>query len=499
MYDHEHQAIPAEKDVEGNTSSDISVRRERRTSSPSPNGPTQLIDFTPTDPTDPLHWPAGKKLAIVLNISLLSAMGQMASSMVAPSVQQIMAAFHTTSPTLGVLTVSIFLLGMAAGLLLTSGLSEVYGRVRVVHTTNALFVAFACAAALAKSLAQLLGFRFLQAVAAAAAPAVGAGVIGDMYAPKDRGRATGIYGLGMLMGPMLGPIAGGYVTQAVGWRWNCWVIAIVGGVALLGSAVVMEESYRPLVLERKVRRLRKETGDMGLVSALHHPTSGVKALELSITRPLRLLVTSPLVFLPAFGQAVIFGMMFLMLSTMSTVYQEVYGWSIGASGLPYLGLGIGLFIGLAIYSITADKVYRRMTKTTTPTPEMRLAPLTLGAPLCAVGLIIYGWALEKRLHWIVPIIGCVFFCFGLIAFMMPVTTYLIDAFPTKAAGPVGAASVLRCLAGGLLPLCASNLYADLGLGWGNTTLALIALAFAPFPYLFYRNGERLRQRFPIVD
>lgn len=258
-----------------------------------------------------------------------------------------------------------------------------------------------------------------------------------------------------------------------------------------------------------------------IVAALPHENSGPNALRASIVRPLRLLLTCPVVLLPALGLAVIFGMMFLMLSTMSTVYQQVYGWSTGASGLPYLGLGFGLFLGLGVYALTADRVYRRLTSsargnvicqenlttsttsssldTALPTPEMRLAPITLGAPLAAVGLTIYGWSFEKQLHWFLPIVGCVVFCQGMVAFMMPVTTYLIDAFPNRAAGPVGAASVLRCLAAGLLPLCADRLYVDLGYGWGNTTLALVALAFAPFPYLFYKNGERLRNRFPVRD
>lgn len=485
----------------GDKSSDRSVDPERGFTSGDPNSSDgEVVDFDASfDPDDPLQWSSRKKISIVLNISLLSASGQMASSMIAPSVEQIIIHFHTDNLMLAVLTVSVFMIGMAVGLLLTSGISEVYGRVVVIHVTNLLFVVFACAAAVSQSLGQLIGFRFLQAVAAAAPPAIGGGVIGDMFAPKDRGRATSIYGLGMLLGPTIGPVAGGYITQGAGWRWNCWVIAIVGAVMFVGSIPVLRESYRPLILDRKIKRLRKETGNSNLVAAVPHQSSGLQALKISTFRPIKLLVTSPLVFLPAFGLAVIFGMMFLMLSTMSTVYQQVYGWDTGKSGLPYLGLGIGLFIGLGIYSATSDRVYRRLTKTTTPTPEMRLAPITLGSPLAAIGLIIYGWSFEKHLHWILPIIGCVFFCFGMVAFIMPVTTYLIDTFNAKAAGPVGAASVLRCLAGGLLPLCADKLYTRLGYGWGNTTLAFIALAFAPFPYLFYKNGESLRKRFPIND
>ncbi|KAF3764047.1 hypothetical protein M406DRAFT_64378 [Cryphonectria parasitica EP155] len=456
-----------------------------------------------TATADPLQWPNHKKISIVLNIALLSAAGQMASSMVAPSVGQITTEFKTDSLILAVLVVSVFLIGMAAGLLLTSGISEVYGRLVVIHSTNVLFVACACAVAASRSLGQVIGFRFLQGVAAAAPPAVGGGVIGDMFLPKDRGRATSIYGLGLLLGPMIGPVAGAYITQEAGWRRNCWIIAIVGAVMSLLTTLVLRETYGPLVRQRNEKRLQVKPGKSDQVAAIPHSRRrgmGFGTLAGSVVRPIKLLMTSPLVFLPALGLSVIFGIVFLVLSTMATVYQQVYGWSTGDSGLPYLGLGVGLLLGLGIYSVTADRGYRKLTKTImTPAPELRLAPITLGSPLAAFGLIIYGWALEKQLHWIVPIVGCLLLCQGLVFFIMPVTTYLIDVFHAEAAGPVGAASVLRCLAGGLLPLCADKLYMSLGYGWGNTTLAFIALLFTPFPYLFYKNGKRLREGLAVVQ
>jgi hypothetical protein len=237
------------------------------------------------------------------------------------------------------------------------------------------------------------------------------------------------------------------------------------------------------------------------ISAAADPSSKTVALANSVVRPMKFLVLSPTVALPALGLAVILGIMFLMLSTISIVYQRIYGWSIGESGLPYLGLGAGLFTGLAVYSVTADKAYthRSQNQQTAPTSEMRLAPISLGSPLCAVGLVIYGWSFEKHLHWVLPIIGCVVFSWGMVAFMMPVTAYLIDVFHMEAAGPVGASAVLRCLVGGLLPLCASSLYDRLGYGWGNTLLACIAIAFTPFPYLFYKHGDRLRKRTAELD
>lgn len=196
-------------------------------SSSSSTGGGERIGFDgPKDPDDPMNWPIRKKFSIVTNVALLSALGQMSSCMLAPAAEQVTTEFRTANMTMGVLVVSVFMVGTAAGLLLTSGVSEVYGRCAVIHATNVLFVVFGVAAAVSSSIGQLVMFRLLQGVAAAAPPAIGGGVIGDMFVPCERGRATAMYGFGLLLGPIVGPIAGGYIAQDLGWRWVCWVISI---------------------------------------------------------------------------------------------------------------------------------------------------------------------------------------------------------------------------------------------------------------------------------
>lgn len=192
----------------------------------SANSSECIVFDGPNDQDDPLNWPSRKKFSIVINVALLSALGQMASSMLAPAATQVIAEFHSEDMTIAVFVVSVFLVGMAAGLILISGVSEVYGRSSVIHVTNLLFVMFGVAAAVSRSLGQLVGFRLLQGVAAAAPPAIGGGVIGDMFVPCERGRATAMYGFGLLLGPIAGPIAGGYIAESLGWRWVCWVISI---------------------------------------------------------------------------------------------------------------------------------------------------------------------------------------------------------------------------------------------------------------------------------
>lgn len=75
---------------------------------------------------------------------------------------------------------------------------------------------------------------------------------------------------------------------------------------------------------------------------------------------------------------------------------------------------------------------------------------------------------------------------------MSISTYLVDAFTLHAASAMAANTVLRSLLGALLPLAGPKMYATLGLGWGNSLLAFIALAMCPIPWVFLKYGERLR-------
>lgn len=75
---------------------------------------------------------------------------------------------------------------------------------------------------------------------------------------------------------------------------------------------------------------------------------------------------------------------------------------------------------------------------------------------------------------------------------MPIQLYLVDAFTIYAASALAANTVLRSLVGAILPLAGRQMYMTLGLGWGNSLLAFIALAMCPIPLIFYKYGERIR-------
>lgn len=180
------------------------------------------------------------------------------------------------------------------------------------------------------------------------------------------------------------------------------------------------------------------------------------------------------------------------------MFEETYGFRPGIAGLVYLGLGLGMIVGIVLFGKLSDKLVASSRGGTTGRAELRLILMIWATPIIPVGFFWYGWSAYAQTHWIVPILGTFFIGAGAFHLMMPAQIYLVDAFGTSAAASALAANtVLRSLAGTFLPFAGAPLYATLGLGWGNSLLAFLALAFLPVPVFFYKFGERLRKCFPV--
>lgn len=81
--------------------------------------------------------------------------------------------------------------------------------------------------ALAQNPGTLLAARFLSGFVGVATITIGSGTIADMMPRQRRGKAVSIWSVGTILGPMIGPIIGGYVAQELGWRWIFWSVSIV--------------------------------------------------------------------------------------------------------------------------------------------------------------------------------------------------------------------------------------------------------------------------------
>jgi len=418
--------------------------------------------------------------------------------MVAPALPAIGKDLHITQSIDLQLSFSIFVLAYAVGPLFLGPLSELYGRTIILQTANLIFLVFNTAAGASRNKAEMIAFRFLSGLGGSAPLAIGGGVLSDLFESHERGKAVSLYSLAPLLGPAIGPIMGGFISENVSWRWIFYVVSIADVVVQISGTFFLRETYAPKLLQRKKEKLIKETGNQELHTPYDDPNlTFVTKITTSLVRPFRLLGTQIIVQVLAVYMAYLYGLMYLVLSTFPTLWRDKYHENVGISGLNYISLGIGFFLGAQVGSRINDRIYRRLRKRNNGIgrPEFRVPLMIPGALLVPIGLLIYGWSAQYKTHWIVPNIGTAFFTCGVIMGFQCIQTYLVDAYTRYAASAIGAATVLRSLAGFGFPLFAPILYERLDYGWGNTVLALIGIVIGfPGPYMLWKYGEKLRSK-----
>lgn len=178
----------------------------------------------------------------------------------------------------------------------------------------------------------------------------------------------------------------------------------------------MRETHPKILLERKAARLRASTGNPELRSRLasRRLTAG-HVLITTLVRPCELLVRSPILLVVSVYVALIFGTMYLLFTTFTSVFEGQYGFSTSMSGLVYLGSGVALVFALIAFHGLNGRVLRsrmRADGVSTTKPEYHLIMMILFSPFVGLGLFMYGWTTFYQVHWIVPIIGTVLIGFG---------------------------------------------------------------------------------------
>lgn len=121
------------------------------------------------------------------------------------------------------------------------------------------------------------------------------GTLTDISAEEYRALTMSLWSLAPMNGPVTGPLIGGFVYEYLGWRWDNWLILILGGVSVLLVAS-FSETYAPTILTRKAVRMRKETGDERYWCRFEQRVSKVQLLKINLARPFTLFFTEPILW-----------------------------------------------------------------------------------------------------------------------------------------------------------------------------------------------------------
>ncbi|KXZ48094.1 hypothetical protein GPECTOR_30g189 [Gonium pectorale] len=455
-----------------------------------------VVDWLDGDVENPQTWPSVYKWSLTLVVALATLAVAFCSSAYAGAAIGILKDFDISTE-LATLGISLFVLGFALGPLLWAPLSELSGRRPLYIYTYMALTAFSAGCALSPTMAALIVLRFFAGAFGSSPLTNAGGTIADMFNANQRGLALSLFAAAPFLGPVIGPIVGGFTGDSVGWRWVMWVMTFFVGTFLVIGIALIPETYAPVLLRKRASKLSLATGKVYRCK-YDVATGGVRfsaLLKTNLTRPWILLFKEPIVLLLSIYMAIIYGILYLCFSAFPIVFRVNRGWSMGMSGLAFIGIAVGM-IGAVLYNIIDNRRYIRAAAANSgmAPPEARLPPAIVGAVAVPIGLFWFAFTNSPSIHWIVCIIATVPFGFGLVLLFLALNNYLIDSYLIYAASVLAASSVLRSIFGAVFPLFATKMYEDLGIHWASAVPAFLALACLPFPFLFWKYGAVVRSK-----
>ncbi|KAK7696785.1 hypothetical protein SLS64_014213 [Diaporthe eres] len=395
---------------------------------------------------------------------------------------------------------SLFVLGFALGPLVWAPLSEAFGRRPVFLATYGAFVACNVVAALPDNIFVIVVFRALAGALGSSALVNSGTVVADMFSLADRGRVSAVFSGAPFLGPVLGPIVGGFLSQSSGWKGVGVLIAGVTGALWMLYYFLVPETYAPVLLRLRAALLTRTDPRGKVFQSRMDKAKGVKStgelLRTSMVRPFLLLFSETIVSILSLYMAIIFGAMYMMFAEFPIVFQQGFGLSPGFSGLAFLGIAIGMVFAL-VYMLFQNKAYIKVAKASPggrAPPETRLGPARLGAVMAPIGLAIFAVTNSPEFSFILPVAGTVPFGFGMVIIFLSLLNYLVDTYTVYAGSAIAAATAIRSIFGAVFPLFTKIMFEKLGVHAGAAVPAALAVICVPFPFLFIRYGKQIREK-----
>ncbi|KAL1301856.1 hypothetical protein AAFC00_006041 [Neodothiora populina] len=461
----------------------------------------RLIEFLENDPQDPQNWSLRKKIFVTFNICLLTFSIYIGSAIYTSGLMGITQTFGI-SQTVAILGLTLYVLGYGLGPMIWSPISEIpyFGRSPIYLGTLFVFVFFNFGVVYAQNLGMLLAFRFLTGFFGSPVLATGGASLADMYTPNKRAYPFAFYGVANVMGPTVGPLIGGFAAQYKGWKWPIWELIWLSGFCWVFLFFFFPETSAANILYRRAARLNKLQPQDGpqlkcqaqVEAEKMTPSEGMK---MTFVRPFTLTLTEPIVFFLNLYIALVYAVLYCWLESIPIAFTEVHGFSLGITGLCYLGIAVGAVITVPPYCIyNYYFVEHRFNDKLELKPEIRLESALVGCFCLPICLFFFGWTAKENIHYIVPIIATAFFSIGAFLSFSSVLNYLGDAYPDYIASIYAGNDLFRSAFGAGFPLFANQMFTTLGLDWGNSLLGFISIIFIPIIYWLWWKGESIRKR-----
>src|ERR671934_3172401 len=132
-----------------------------------------------------------------------------------------------------------YLLASTVSVPIYGKLSDIYGRKPFFLLGMVIFLLGSALSGMSQTMAELIFFRAIQGLGAGAMMPIAMSIIGDILPPAERGKWQGLLVAIFGLSSIIGPTAGGWITDTWGWRWTFYVNMPIGAIALLVAVLVL--------------------------------------------------------------------------------------------------------------------------------------------------------------------------------------------------------------------------------------------------------------------
>ncbi|MBH0162773.1 MFS transporter [Fictibacillus sp. 26RED30] len=366
---------------------------------------------------------------LVYLVALAAFLGPFSQTIYVPLIPEVTKELHTTSFLVN-FSISIYTIFLALMQMVYGPLTDSIGRRKVMLTGILIYLAATIGCYFSSSIEFLLVFRSLQAIGIAAGSVVAVTVIGDLFEGKDRIQPMGTFQMMVSLGPVLGPVVGGFLSASFDFHMIFVALMCVGFIIFAGNFIFLHET--------KPSTTKKQNFRFSDFLTILQNRIGYTVIGLGFIQYYALY--NFLVFLPA-------------------IMSERYELSVEQKGLVFLPLSLGIVVGSFIGGKMRKYNERKV--------------IVYSAFLNVISLLLF--ILVSNISLILLIISISFF--GLFLGMsLPVQTALLtQEFQANRATAIGAYNFFRYMGMSIGPLLGSFLYhlGSYGLVYGFVDVLLL--------------------------
>ncbi|KAK7206582.1 putative MFS transporter, partial [Myxozyma melibiosi] len=469
------------------------------------------------------------KRALCATATCSALFSPLATSIYFPSITTIANDLHVSVERIN-LTVTTYMIFQGLAPSFWGSLADALGRRPVYILTFLVFVAANLGLALQGSYAGLLVLRMIQSTGSSATVAIGAGTIGDIVVPSERGSYMGIFSGGVMVAPAIAPVLGGLLSESNdSWKAQFWFLFAAGAVLvsvlflwlpetgrmIVGNGSIPATGWNQSLLQKLSRRKQKKQQQQQQQHQQQEECGEIAQKgkrKKRMGNPLRclIIIMEKDIAVVLLGHALVYTGYYCITVAFSSQLKTIYGLSSLKIGLCFLPYGVGSSIGSIASGRLLDQEFKRFAakagygadggRSVRQNPDFPIerARLRIAFPMIltsAALTVVYGWTFRKSISYAAPLTLLFFNGLSIVGFFTCVQVLLVDLYPQESASVTASNNLVRCLMGAAGSALVDIVVGKIGMGWTFMIVAgmdLLAIPILLWEYV--KGGDWRRER-----